>query len=844
MQNSIWKLTALAGVIGIGFLIILQAQQGIDRERNPDPTASQTAAETGVAPATPSAEPGTRWKSSTQEISASSPAPSRLLNGDPASALFSSEPAETSTPEPALFSSKQSEPEVDVEAAMPEPRDASPLFTDNSSNPFQSRPALPTTNPEPLILTGSSEIPAANAAALPDAGSQEPGALPELDPDGETPRERALRLMAEARRFMDENDLAFARVKAVTAADQPVRWRAGEETPADLIAEIDRLMQPEPAEPVATLEPEALPLPDELLAQPAEPAAPAELTASSDQGTPLLNVDLSDNPFGPSEPEPVATEPEMIEPEPVAQEPEPEPLQPEPTRLTAEPAVSIPPAVKPVAKPSSGKTVETRSTASVVEAAPGSATPPASGPGNTQRPELTIEKIAPSEATLGKSMIYSIVIANRGSNSASQVVVEDQVPKGTKLVGTIPQAELIGTRLLWRLGAMPAGDEKKILVKVVPIEEGPVGSVATVSFVSEVSSRTEVVSPRQVVLKVQVTGPEQVQVGEPVLFKFKITNEGTKDATEVVLQDVMTIGFGHPDGRDLTNPIGSIPAGESFEAELELTALEPGRQTNRVIVTAADGLRAEALANVEVIESRGLKVNVVSAPPKPVGQKVTQMIRVANESTQPLQNATVTLVLHEAVNFTAASPGAQYDQESRVVRWPLRNVQPGEELLLEASLIPTSPGVHANLVQLEQANQEKQQIDAKVEARGVATLRLELDSIPPSVTPGEEFAVQVTVLNKGTGPDSNVSIALVLPPELEFIRSVGPVKPLPPQASSSGRRTTFQTIPEIGEKASVDFQVTLRARSAGKPKLRAEVKSDQLADTVATEAAIVSLAAE
>jgi len=824
MQNSIWKLTALAGVIGIGFLIILQAQQGIDRERNPDQAISQTAAETGVAPEAAPVEPASRWKSSPQELSASTPGQSRLLNNDPASALFSSEPAEPATLEPGLFSSTQSEPEVDVETAMPEPRDASPLFTSNSDDPFQSRLVPPPTSPEPLILTGSSEIPTANNSAAPDFGSQEPGTIPELDPDGETPRERALRLMAEARRFMDENDLTFARVKAVTAADQPVRWRAGEETPADLIAEIDRLMQPEPAEPVVTLEPDALPLPAELLAQPAEPAAPAELTAPSDSEAPLLNIDLSDNPFGSSEPEPEA-------------------LLPEPTRLTSDPVVSIP-AVKPVVAPSSPKTIETRSTASVVEAAPGSAAPPASGPGNTQRPELTIEKIAPPEATLGKSMIYSIVIANRGSTSASQVVVEDQVPKGTKLVGTIPQAELIGTRLLWRLGAMPAGDEKKILVKVVPIEEGPVGSVATVSFVSEVSSRTEVVSPRQVVLKVQVIGPEQVQVGEPVLFKFKIANEGTKDATEVVLQDVMTIGFGHPDGRDLTNPIGNIPAGESFEAELELMALEPGRQTNRVIVTAADGLRAEALANVEVIESRGLKVNVVNAPPKPVGQKVTQMIRVANESTKPLQNATVTLVLHEAVNFTAASPGAQYDRESRVVRWPLRNVQPGEELVLEASLIPTSPGVHANLVQLEQTNQEKQQIDAKVEARGIATLRLELDSIPPSVTPGEEFAVQVTVLNKGTGPDSNVSIALVLPPELEFIRSVGPVKPLPPQVTSSGRRTTFQTIPEIGEKASVDFQVTLRARSAGKPKLRAEVKSDQLADTVATEAAIVSLAAE
>jgi hypothetical protein len=48
----------------------------------------------------------------------------------------------------------------------------------------------------------------------------------------------------------------------------------------------------------------------------------------------------------------------------------------------------------------------------------------------------------------------------------------------------------------------------------------------------------------------------------------------------------------------------------------------------------------------------------------------------------------------------------------------------------------------------------------------------------------------------------------------------------------------FATIPEIGEGASVDFQVILRSQNAGQPKIRAEVRSDQLNDAVATEAAI------
>jgi len=60
MQNSIWKLTTLAGVIGVGFLIVLQAQDGLkqdDQEQHALVPAGQPGpADGNVGDAKPSGE--------------------------------------------------------------------------------------------------------------------------------------------------------------------------------------------------------------------------------------------------------------------------------------------------------------------------------------------------------------------------------------------------------------------------------------------------------------------------------------------------------------------------------------------------------------------------------------------------------------------------------------------------------------------------------------------------------------------------------------------------------------------------------------------------------------------
>ena len=65
---------------------------------------------------------------------------------------------------------------------------------------------------------------------------------------------------------------------------------------------------------------------------------------------------------------------------------------------------------------------------------------------------------------------------------AHNVVIEDRIPKGSELLGTSPRAELVGKRLIWNEPALKPNEEKKISIKVVPKQEGPIGSVARVYF--------------------------------------------------------------------------------------------------------------------------------------------------------------------------------------------------------------------------------------------------------------------------------------------------------------------------------------------------------------------------
>ena len=289
-----------------------------------------------------------------------------------------------------------------------------------------------------------------------------------------------------------------------------------------------------------------------------------------------------------------------------------------------------------------------------------------------QRPRVKIEKVAPPNATLGQSMIYHIHVKNTGEVAAHQVTVEDTVPKGVNLDGTIPQAELVGDVLTWRMGTLEPHTEKKISIRVVPVSEGEVGSVATVKFSAEPGPLPAGAAPR---LEFQLIGPPQTTLGSQTTFTFRVANVGRADAHRVVIQNVLPPALRHSDGDDLEYEIGLLPAGKSKEVSLALTASKLGRTINRAVVTADGGISVSAESPLEVV-SPNVSIQRSGPPRILLSRQGTFTNTVTNASTQALQNLTLNEVVPAGFEFVSATNEGRFDSTKKIVSWTVDQLGP------------------------------------------------------------------------------------------------------------------------------------------------------------------------
>lgn len=839
MQNSIWKLTALAGVIGIGFLIVLQAQSGLDKGTK---TAEQTqsATEPGTSPAElkPAEGVASRWPSQPE--------------GDPNAALRTArQPANdhmlTANSEPAT-----SEPFSSTTGRQP-------YKANHSASPFggQSEPAefAPQSKPRRTIPVLSDEPSDNPFARGPFASNDSNESSSEPAPATESARSKAARLMAEARDLKDAGDLHDARLLLIEAIDLPVAYGPLDERPTSMLAEIDALLRKKNAN-VAKTEPKfdtgsESPAPASLIRRTGNEEKKPALSQLPEFSSEPLTTELSNEPFDPlnkSKTEPLTELKSEDPPRLGGDEPYEFKSDTDKTPVEKKPIPTLPSiesdssnAAEPMPLPfDDDNSNKSTSEPTKLSTEPISKPATARGP----KPELSIEKTAPPEAKLGQPMVYSIIVTNKGQANAAQVTVEDIVPKGCDLVGSIPQAELSGSKLTWKLGRLVAGENKKVLIKVIPKSEGEIGSIATVNFVAEAGEAVaETAKPKASQLQLAVFGPEEVRVGETAKLKFKISNAGDRDLNEVNLQNLIPVGFVHTDGNDLTYPVGRLAAGASTTVELELKAVRAGEHFNRAILSAAGGVQNESATALKVVDSRGLRVETTDSASMPVGQPTVQEVRLINESTNDINGVTVTEVLPEDLRFLKATGGANYDEVARKIRWRLDRIPAGETAILKITVQPKTAGPHSCVIEVNQSGHAKpSSVESKVQARGVSALKLDLDHSQPTVLAGDEFTLDVTIRNRGTGADANVNLVIALPPEVEFVQAKAPVRHLPLEAGKAGGKVlTFHPIPELGERASADFQIMLRGRTPGKAKVRAEIRSESLTDAVASDTVIVVL---
>src|SRR5439155_22138273 len=103
----------------------------------------------------------------------------------------------------------------------------------------------------------------------------------------------------------------------------------------------------------------------------------------------------------------------------------------------------------------------------------GQPSPPFAGSGT-----LSVQKRGPSTAPLGQSVSYEIIVRNDGSATAERVRVQDEIPRGARLIAAQPQPAIQGDRLIWTIDTLPPGREARLRVDVEPTATGELTSTA------------------------------------------------------------------------------------------------------------------------------------------------------------------------------------------------------------------------------------------------------------------------------------------------------------------------------------------------------------------------------
>lgn len=856
-SNSVWKVAALAGVVGLGLLIVLQAQQGLSRKPVAGKDAKLRLEE--FKPRTNAERSADKDKTAEAESLASNSEPLRLTkNAKNARKLPSAEQeldlsVEDLPPSRTATSRESSSARSRVQSF------AGSLAENDTSSDDLELPAKPKTRSRPRAeLSIDEPIDVRDNSAEMTASDDTRNKAEELSFDetlevGSTrsPRSTAVRSSANskakaqqlvqlARKLVDNGLMEEAQLKASEAADLQVAFGPLEDTPEAVLEEIERLTTATERPSVPARQPILLTAgtketsdSDLSLNDPFE-----EVPVRKPAKKSLLNDD--DNLFADNPPELVNGKKRQADPPAPPAEAEELPIELPPLPEDAD----MPPRNTAKARP---KTADDDSNApnrlKPLTAAPidgdekvvGEGTVHADSPRGPQRPELKIEKVAPPNATLGQAMVYTIVIRNIGESVAHAVVVEDQVPKGTTLSGTIPRAELTGKKLLWRLGTIKSGEQKEIQVKVIPVTEGQIGSVATVNFQAEVASRTTVASPK---LSMKMNAPQQIRLGETATLSFQITNHGSADAQRVVLRNLIPENLRVQDlsERDLEYDMGTIAAGKSQTVNLPLTTTRPGKAINRAVLTTDGATAAEAQAEINVI---GQLIGLHRTGPTNsfVGRPADFENRLTNNSLNSTANTLVVETLPSNVEFVSANEGGKFDARQRTVTWHVPHLDPQQTLTLKLKVTPKAIGSHAGSVQITEANRKGAVSEYQFRAIGAAVLGVEFSEKAEAFSKGEQFHVRMQIRNKGSGAASNVAIRIVVPAELQFVSARGPVS-----QTSVGKEIIFEPIPEIGGQGNVSFDLNFKAIAAGDSKLEVELQSDQFKKPITHQEPLVIFA--
>jgi uncharacterized repeat protein (TIGR01451 family) len=249
--------------------------------------------------------------------------------------------------------------------------------------------------------------------------------------------------------------------------------------------------------------------------------------------------------------------------------------------------------------------------------------------------DLSVEKIAgPDPIVLTGTVVYDIVVTNKGPATATNVVVTDFLP-APLVPGSVLGPAVCNNQpspLQCTIASLAAGDKAILTMGVKPTAAGPLTNTVMVSASeadldaanNTATVTTTVTAPTAdlSVVKAAFLSPDSIA------YQIAVTNNGPADATSVTLVDPIPANApfafspdpqcGPPVAGKVTCAIGSLPAGNIATMTIVLKATGPGQVDNQACASAAE-------PDPDPGNDCGSASTIVPPPPQPIKKLIVDV---------------------------------------------------------------------------------------------------------------------------------------------------------------------------------------------------------------------------
>lgn len=443
-----------------------------------------------------------------------------------------------------------------------------------------------------------------------------------------------------------------------------------------------------------------------------------------------------------------------------------------------------------------------------------------------QKPALVIQKFAPPEIQVGSPAKFVIQVRNVGNQTANAVTIRDEIPRGTRVLSTTPRADDDGTHLVWQLGPLSTGEERTVEMQLMPLAEGEIGSVATVSYAAQASAKTRCTMPQ---LAIRMTAPAQVMIGQEQRVKIELRNPGTGNATNVMLFENVPEGMRHAAGPALEFEIGTLRPGETRELELRLIAERAGPVVNTLTARADGNLQVQQQVEFEVIAPE-LAISVDGPQRRYLERPATYLVSVENPGTAPAHDIELVTKLPKGMQFVRANNLGEYDPATHSVYWSLAQLPEGERGTVELVAMPVETGQQT----LEVAGKAQQGLADEVKQdiliEGLAAIMFEVRDAEDPIEVGGETSYEIRVVNQGTKAAANVQVVVSLPPGLQAVSASGETR-----YSIQAGGVVFEPLAQLAPKADTLYRIQVKGIQPGDQRVTVQVNTDDISQPIRRE---------